>query len=71
MLKVALGFYDHTSALLRDKKSYGKTHFSKSHGNMLQTILIQKRQLSWIDLMKYINSTFSLVQIYVIRSLLQ
>ena len=71
MLKVALGFYDHTSALLRDKKSYGKTHFSKSHGNMLQAILIQKRQLFWMNMMKYINSTFSLVQIYVIRSLLQ
>ena len=49
MLKVALGFYDHTSALLRDKTSYGKTHFSKSHGNMSQAILIQTKTSIILD----------------------
>lgn len=41
MLKVTLGFYDPTSALLRDKKSYGKTYFQKKF-NEIGYVLLTK-----------------------------
>ena len=45
MLKVTLGFYDPTSALLRDKKSYGKTYFQKKFNEIGYVLLTKICQL--------------------------